>query len=609
MSNENTLEKTFTDRQKLEAAYALNLCTVSVSQIVDYNDIYILEQEYDAILNNLNIQNIIHDEVLLSVLKQILDTITFFKIQEGDKKFIEKEYQAKLKNAIWSAVPNLSVIIAGGNPITAAIGIASQIGIGYMSYRKTKSEAGLAEERAKWELQRAAIEQFSALQRELFACAWRLSDKYNFDDRYRLTEKQIRQYNTILLDPDPMRRYERLDTQKQIFQAFPPFWYYKGNAAKEVAKKYEQREDISAAYKAKALEDYQKFDTIYVELMREDVIAASCALEHIVLLDKAKDGEEIRKLLDRAIRLAGDNFDVLQIAVLNYISLGEQKNAKAILRRLVNEDYNISLNGILLSRIYCKWEKNKVQYDILLDRIGKNNVIPWIEDDAEADKQYIESREKDLMSGFNRFVDYFTLKYKTKFNELVAYDKTANLKKRLEWSQNTDITQYLVDTLNEMFTEMQQFDLFSIQKRQNNARWSDYFKEQADLVSVKIIDFNKIKVKAMGMIVEISSKTSFNILNLKGNENEINQKKLESAIEVLIESSEFIKVISDFPANIKEEFRKSLTVESVTNLQDNMSIILEQWYSENGYPMSSDDSILAELHDKTDFYFAYPKEA
>ena len=32
--------------EKIRAAYALNLCTVSVSQIVDYKDVHILEQEY-----------------------------------------------------------------------------------------------------------------------------------------------------------------------------------------------------------------------------------------------------------------------------------------------------------------------------------------------------------------------------------------------------------------------------------------------------------------------------------------------------------------------------------------------------------------------------------
>ena len=59
-----------------------------------------MEQEYEAILNNLNLEQMPKDEALLTVLKQILDTITFFRIQEGDKRMLEKSYQQKVKNAI-----------------------------------------------------------------------------------------------------------------------------------------------------------------------------------------------------------------------------------------------------------------------------------------------------------------------------------------------------------------------------------------------------------------------------------------------------------------------------------------------------------------------------
>ena len=41
----------YSDEEKIKAAYALNLCTVSVSQIIDYADVNILEQEYETILN------------------------------------------------------------------------------------------------------------------------------------------------------------------------------------------------------------------------------------------------------------------------------------------------------------------------------------------------------------------------------------------------------------------------------------------------------------------------------------------------------------------------------------------------------------------------------
>ena len=53
-----------TEREKRKAAYALNLCTVSVSQIIDYEDLNILEQEYEMILNqvkmNLDLPKVPH---------------------------------------------------------------------------------------------------------------------------------------------------------------------------------------------------------------------------------------------------------------------------------------------------------------------------------------------------------------------------------------------------------------------------------------------------------------------------------------------------------------------------------------------------------------------
>ena len=130
MPADSTEDQTqMSEEEKLKAAYALNLCTVSVSQIIDYNDIFFLEQEYEAILNNLNLEEMPKDEALLRILKQLLDVITYFRIQEGEKKLLEKEYQQKMKTAIWIAVPNIVMIVAGGNQITMAISLAAKVGI------------------------------------------------------------------------------------------------------------------------------------------------------------------------------------------------------------------------------------------------------------------------------------------------------------------------------------------------------------------------------------------------------------------------------------------------------------------------------------------------
>jgi len=61
--------KQIDDKERYKVACSLNLATVSVSQIIDYDDAVILDQEYDAILNNLNLENIIHDEPLLTVFR------------------------------------------------------------------------------------------------------------------------------------------------------------------------------------------------------------------------------------------------------------------------------------------------------------------------------------------------------------------------------------------------------------------------------------------------------------------------------------------------------------------------------------------------------------
>jgi len=378
------------DKEKLMAAYALNLCTVSVSQIVDYSDLVILEQEYEAILNNLNLENFPKDEALLDILKQILDTITFFRIQEGDKKFIDREYQQKMKNAIWSAVPNFGVILAGGpNPWAIATALAAQVGIGYMNYRKEKANNQLEYDKQKWQLQRSAIEQFNALRRELFTTAWRLADKYNFKDEYRLTEKQITQYNDILMDNNLFRKYERLCAIKENFEAYPPFWYYLGNAANAVAQEYfEEDKTVYNKYKDLALESFNQYWKVNnLPLLRKDDIAASCALEHIDLF--VQDGievnkEKINELLGITIKNAGNSWDIIQLCTMNYLRLGNFEKAKKYLRILVTEDYNAPFNAQILSKQYVEEaiEKNDVklnypEYATLCRFVDYRYLYPW----------------------------------------------------------------------------------------------------------------------------------------------------------------------------------------------------------------------------------------
>ncbi len=404
---------------KLKAAYALNMCTISISQIVDYNDINILEQEYDVILNNLNLQQMPKDEALLQILKQMLDTITYFRMEAVEREFIEKEYQQKMKNAIWSAVPNFGVIIASGNPLTAAVSLASQVGIGYMNYRRNKAESNNEKEKQLWQLRKTAIEQFNGLRRELFDTAWRLADKYEFPDEYRLTEKQISQYNTILMDEDEIRKYERLYSIRDKFEAYPPFWYFIANTAKRIS----ESEELQLAEKTR--EEYARkaatyFDVFFEKnkcnILREDQIAAAGCLEYVEILLKAPDPDKqrITECIARAKALCGNANDVLQLCAVLYLRNGDTVQASEILRILVNEEYNTIINAQLLSSIYVGWRR-EADYELLCRKVDRNYLYPMTGNDGEFKQRLRATFLKKLAICLEEFLN----KYAIEWNKII----------------------------------------------------------------------------------------------------------------------------------------------------------------------------------------------
>ena len=425
------------DDQKIKTAFALNLCTVSVSQIIDYKDVVVLEQEYDAILNNLNLESIPKDEALLDILKQLLDTITFFRMQEGDKEFIDKEYQNKMKNAIWSAVPNIGFILSTGNPVVFATSLASQVGIGYMNYRKTKAANKLDYEKQQWELRKTAIEQFNGLRRELFDTAWRLVDAHEIPDEYRLTERQVTQYNNILMDPDAFRRYERLDSIKDNFIAYPPFWYFFGNTANELAVK--TKDELSEYYRESAKTYYEVFVKAFsaCDLLRENQLASACALEYIDLLSYENESERIKigDLLDFAIKYSGGANDVLQLCALSYMRIGKADEAVALFRRLINENYNPIVNAQLLSKYYIDSYLNGdnnglVGYKYLRERINEKYLFPFpdrlmIEKSKNDEivsaiqKEFLENQKEILAKKCEVILNHYKRKYTILFNKCI----------------------------------------------------------------------------------------------------------------------------------------------------------------------------------------------
>lgn len=351
-------KKSYSEVEQKKAAYALNMCTVSVSQILDYNDVYILEQEYDAILNNLNLEAIPKDGALLRILQEILNVISFFRVQKIRRDQQEKEYQQRLKNAIWHAIPSFNALLipSAGNIATVAVSLATQIGTGYMSYRREKASAKRDKENADIELEIAAIEQLHALQRELFTTSWRMAKEYEYPEAWRLTERQIERYNQILMDSDPYRKYARLEAISDKFCAYPAFWYNFAHTALFIATSSDVQE-VKNVYAEKARNHFEKYREMnQFNLLREDQLAAAANLEYaeLLFLDSNPDKNKINKIIADAEEKAGTANDILQLCATSYLRANNRDAARRVLKILINEDYNATTNAQLLSRLYVQ---------------------------------------------------------------------------------------------------------------------------------------------------------------------------------------------------------------------------------------------------------------
>ena len=521
----------------LLAAYALNMCTVSVSQIVDYEDSNVLEQEYETILNSLNLENMPKDESLLDIFRQLLDTITFFRIQEVDKEIIEMEYQHRVKNAIWNSAPNFGLIVAGGNPLTMLVSLASQVGLGYMNYRKELSNADFEAKKSYYQLKKTAIEEFNSLRRELFNTAWRLADTYSFPDEYRLTEKQIRKYNRILLEQDSLVKYERLEAIKDSFKAYPPFWYFIGNAANMSARDKEcpLSDEERASLKEQAILYFKEYEKISdYNLLRDDQILAGCLVEHVdILMEKMFDTDDksesenhdtlketILDLVNKAVDISSNAFDTLEICALDFIRIGCFEKAEKILEILVNEKYNKNINAQLLSSIYVRYSKEK-KYDILASRIDHRCLFPMPKTGCsvndELNESFINSQRMIVKDNLKKVLNAVDEMYQIQFNKIINdfgtgelysefyldkneaeriryINKLMNRKGKWEIYQgvlkSVDYELVLLDSLNEMYAK-----LFSLEFLDSGDNSLQYEKDIKEYIKKNKESFNSLQMK------------------------------------------------------------------------------------------------------------------
>ncbi|MDR2881392.1 MAG: hypothetical protein LBV29_05785 [Azoarcus sp.] len=107
---------TQTQSDALKSMTALNYCTFSLSKIKEYNDRVVLDEEYNNIINSISLKNI-PDQKIVGIIKQLMDTLTAFRLSEMEKEKLFKEYENSQQTAVMTMLMEMASpsISAAGN--------------------------------------------------------------------------------------------------------------------------------------------------------------------------------------------------------------------------------------------------------------------------------------------------------------------------------------------------------------------------------------------------------------------------------------------------------------------------------------------------------------
>ncbi|MBQ7221593.1 MAG: SEL1-like repeat protein [Synergistaceae bacterium] len=246
---------------------ALNMAVVSVHRIITTQSRAVLDDEYQNIINNLNLGNIRSDPEITSLYEKLLDITGRKKLRSEEADYLRKNYNAAARKSISGALSDLgkssvSVIRENGS-IGAFFGSFSNlVSVSAASYFKYQygglNLQGTLEDNL-YRLKAEDLADFNDLQKELLTSSWNLMNKYSLPDEYRLVQKSVEDFcRAVEKTEEPSRKLRMLQAMESDFRVYPPYWFYRAKAAQEARDSEET---------AKC---YDKFEEVWRPVLRKD---------------------------------------------------------------------------------------------------------------------------------------------------------------------------------------------------------------------------------------------------------------------------------------------------------------------------------------------------
>ena len=196
-----------------------------------------------------------------------------------------------------------------------------------------------------WKMQRQDIADCNELQERLLQSSWNLLRKYKLPDEYRLTQRSLNIFYRAVNEQDISRRSRMLRNIEDEFKAYPPYWYYRAETAREAG-------NFQDAHKF-----YDEFRKVWRPVLRRDpymIEAAKFRIQEIISEGRPIDESRAEILEQLEIIYANtpkdDWPDNLFMGVAFFL-LGEQSRGMDCIAVNIDFEYETKTSGILLSQM------------------------------------------------------------------------------------------------------------------------------------------------------------------------------------------------------------------------------------------------------------------
>lgn len=352
----NTLKENSIKQKELIIAQ-MNYCINSLTNIIQNNSMEVLDYELNQLLNNLTITELVGIEEVADFRITLLQNINSLQITNEERALIKQIRQKNINLRNWESVSTafnhiLFIMPVGANVtsfkvpdkktaiLQSALLTLFTTTRTVIEYKKNGIQENINEMKQLWELRKNDLNTIAAQRKCALELMINLYQKYNLNEKDRLTEETCKRFNDIITTEDPFTRIRRLEDEKDRYSTIMDYYYHLGMAY------------IDANDYASAKPNLNKYLQMYqnAPIFRYDEKSGCIALA-MLLNEKNLTRQNSEHLIKKAItNLPNNGAALIQCAMYMMIKLNNKKDAYNLLRSGIDK-INITDKDLIIDTV------------------------------------------------------------------------------------------------------------------------------------------------------------------------------------------------------------------------------------------------------------------